>query len=277
MKKNLLYVMFSLLIAFGAKAQEEITIVNPSFELPDGGLKITNPNEMDGWLNDAPDTDSGREASATAPDGAMIGYARNSDGRIYQQVDILTANKTEYVFTMQAMITWNPNPLGYCNTYFSVLDEGDDYVNRVVVDELSTEINAAGFIEISHTYLFDAGHEYEGKVLIIEYAFVTDGAQDGWAGFDDLHLTRDLSTSVKELNDAKLLSVSPNPASESCTISVNSTEVAQYAIYNISGKEVKSGSFSNSCILDLSDLNNGMYLVKVNSKNKSEVAKLIVR
>jgi hypothetical protein len=168
---------------------EVITIVNPSFELPAGEEKISNPNEMIGWHCDKTSgTDSGREWNGTAPDGFMAGYARNSDGRIYQAVDTLTANETRYIFTIMSAITWNPNPRGFCTTYISVMDQGADFSTRTVVDQLSTEIYNGGFAKISHNFLFDFGHVYSDKVVIIEYAFTTDGAADGWAAFDDLHL-----------------------------------------------------------------------------------------
>jgi hypothetical protein len=174
---------------FNTNDSTYIELANPSFELPVGTAKISNPNAMDGWHSDkTTGTDSGREASSNAPDGLMIGYSRNTDGRIYQPVDTLTSDKTLYNLSLMSMITWSPSTLGYCRTYFSVMDLGADYSTRVVIDSLSTIIDNSGFKQITHSYTFDTNHIYAGKVLLIEYAFVTNGTANAWAGFDDFKL-----------------------------------------------------------------------------------------
>jgi hypothetical protein len=253
-------------------------IANPSFELPDNGAKIGNPNNMVGWHSDKTGgTDSGRESNPSAPDGAMSGYSRNSDGRIYQAVDTLTASKGEYNFTIKSKITWNPNPTGYCVTYYSVMDKGADYLTRVVVDSLVTEINGS-WAEITHNYVFDANSAYSGKVLLIEYAFFTVDKKDGWAGFDDLHLIKiDQTTGIEVLPKISFVKIFPNPTSENCILSVNSSNQAQFKIYNIEGKLVKSGNFTDSYNLKLSGLKKGIYLIRVENENKTEVAKLVLK
>jgi hypothetical protein len=280
MKKSLLFVMVSFFIAFAVNAQEVVTIVNPSFELPDGGEKIKDPNLMDGWhSDDNTTTDTGREANAFAPDGAMIGFSRSTDASVYQVVDKLTAAQTEYTFKIKSMITWAPASIteNYCVTRFSVMAEGADYSTRIVVDTMAFVIGTLEFEEFTHTYVFPAGHSHSGKSLLIEYKYIAVGPDAAWAGFDDLKLTKSFTTGVASLNQSKLLNVFPNPASGNCTITMNSNKEAQYAVYSLTGKAVKNGTFTKSYNLNLSGLTKGIYFVKVNGENKTEVAKLVVR
>jgi hypothetical protein len=281
MKKILLFVMCFFLIAFVVEAQTVVTIVNPSFELPDDGAKIKDPNLMDGWHSDITDgtTDSGREANASAPDGLMIGYARNIDGRIFQAVDKLTASETAYTFTISSFVTWAPAEItaSNCVTYFSVMDEGAEFNTRVVVDSLATPIDNIEFQVINHTYVFPAGHSYAGKTLLIEYAYGTEGGVNAWAGFDDLHLTKTAVSGVDDLIQSNLFNVYPNPATDNCVLSASSAKPVQFTLYSSNGKAIKSGSFTKSYNLDLSGLNKGIYMFKVNGENKTELKKIVIR
>ena len=67
MKKKLLLVTLIALWVGAIIAQSvDVPIENHSFELPEGGAKITNPEDMPGWHCDN-STDSGREGNDAAP------------------------------------------------------------------------------------------------------------------------------------------------------------------------------------------------------------------
>ncbi len=67
----------------------------------------------------------------------------------------------------------------------------------------------------------------------------------------------------------------PNPASE--FINIKSLEGANIEIYNIVGKMVKSEvSQSNDHAMNVSNLNSGIYLLKLTSEDKSATKKLII-
>jgi len=73
-----------------------------------------------------------------------------------------------------------------------------------------------------------------------------------------------------------ILSVYPNPASSTLTISsTNEQEVIDVAIFDISGKQVIESTSIN--IIDVSNLKTGMYLVKLSQHEKIEIKKLIIQ
>ena len=61
--------------------------------------------------------------------------------------------------------------------------------------------------------------------------------------------------------------LTPNPATNQLTVSSNSETISQVTIYNVLGQLVMNKSFANnfSETLNISNLNSGMYLVKVNN------------
>jgi hypothetical protein len=81
-----------------------------------------------------------------------------------------------------------------------------------------------------------------------------------------VRLVRDDSsvTGMNEIKDLNIFSVYPNPVSNSCTISFNSSySQATVGVYNLLGDKVKEikASNSSSVEMDLSDLPNGIYIL----------------
>lgn len=62
------------------------------------------------------------------------------------------------------------------------------------------------------------------------------------------------------------LSISPNPASNYLTVSEETT-AKQYEIYNVLGAKISDGSFINSNQINVENLKNGVYLLKVDNYN----------
>lgn len=67
--------------------------------------------------------------------------------------------------------------------------------------------------------------------------------------------------------DPPKVSVYPNPTSDFFGIS-NSTEVAQVAIFNLVGKEMRSFKAEEGIKYNVSDLPNGMYLIQMTNHKK---------
>ena len=79
-----------------------------------------------------------------------------------------------------------------------------------------------------------------------------------------------------EIEAAKAITLSPNPTSNNFTLSANTTKVE---IYSITGQLVKSykSNFSTESQFEISDLNNGIYLVKATDTNDRETTLKLVK
>ena len=111
---------------------------------------------------------------------------------------------------------------------------------------------------IRHAYSFDM--DEEGPVL---HVWFSEGGSTG---------TKDISSDFRTM-------VYPNPAEGRLYIENSSSDKLNYNIYSISGKLVASGQdiSASSTEVDLSDLNNGLYLVKVIIGEQTETHKVVVR
>lgn len=96
-----------------------------------------------------------------------------------------------------------------------------------------------------------------------------DGTLTGFSltGTSSNYVETDNATLSIGKSEANILSVVPNPASSSLTIN-GSFYFDNYSIYNALGKKVFSGSLQNSKSIDISALNQGIYILNL-GENKN--------
>jgi hypothetical protein len=174
-------------------AQVNVPLVNPSFELPLGGAKITtlDNNAIPGWFSDTTYTDTGRETNATAPDGAMIGYTSNKDGSVAQVVEPIAdvANVVTYVLTFDGKKSYGPGTVCQVYTLFSVYS-GNDRTSRVIVDSQAVDITS-NWQTFTHVVQFDANSVYAGDSLVIEYnGYGDEASPNTWVNVDNFRLKK---------------------------------------------------------------------------------------
>lgn len=89
-----------------------------------------------------------------------------------------------------------------------------------------------------------------------------------------------ITTLGVEENELKSLSIYPNPTSNSITISnINQLQLKNASIYDLSGRKIKHVnllSAINETIIDISELQNAMYLLVI-STEKGEITKRIIK
>ncbi len=86
----------------------------------------------------------------------------------------------------------------------------------------------------------------------------------------------DTSLSTSEFNSNEF-SIYPNPVdSEFVTISSSNNDEINVQVFDVLGKQVKNEILSNNR-LDVSNLNSGVYLVKITQNNASTTKKLVIR
>jgi cell surface protein SprA len=97
--------------------------------------------------------------------------------------------------------------------------------------------------------------------------------------FELAFVTTDLSININEFqNDISAISIYPNPSKGELFID-NKNEIINYLkIYDLMGQEVYSIQLlnMNNPIVDISFLNNGMYVLIIDSNNKSHIKKLVI-
>jgi hypothetical protein len=84
-------------------------------------------------------------------------------------------------------------------------------------------------------------------------------------------------SALSEVKNENLISVQPNPANDNITIKLANAEAVNVNIFSVSGELIKDVRINNSTTtVDVSDLSNGIYFVKVLSKEINQTTKLII-
>ncbi len=90
------------------------------------------------------------------------------------------------------------------------------------------------------------------------------------------NITLNVGTLSVDDNWVQSLSIYPNPAKDIINIKLNNYQNTSATLYDISGRlmfEKKLNSDISS--IDVSNLNNGMYLLKINAENKTITKRVI--
>jgi len=83
--------------------------------------------------------------------------------------------------------------------------------------------------------------------------------------------------SAKSLTDTSSdgISIENNPVING-TLNLNKSTNASYSISNINGQTVQSGT-TNGNTIDVSGLNNGLYILQITNQGNTEVKKIIIQ
>ncbi|WP_127844333.1 T9SS type A sorting domain-containing protein [Psychroflexus aestuariivivens] len=145
----------------------------------------------------------------------------------------------------------------------------ENYVFNLDLNELSADFDVI---------LYDAYTETEIVLNDENYSFSIDTSIPESMDSNRFQLTFDnttLSTNNPEL--ANTISLYPNPVKDELNISgLNKFENAEVSVFNMIGQELNNVEFDNEISkLNLSQLSNGVYLVKINTKEGSITKRII--
>lgn len=133
------------------------------------------------------------------------------------------------------------------------------YVNSTLVKTINTGtvnvINSSGTITVNvsgaFTLKFVQANTSSGQIAIDNIVWTT------YTGASAMPK----ETSVVEYK------VFPNPVTDELTITSNNSNANHYALIDMLGKTIESGIFSNEKHINVSNLNNGMYFIKIVDEN----------
>ena len=103
--------------------------------------------------------------------------------------------------------------------------------------------------------------DYEGKNRY-------QGTSKDFGAYEFNEIVTNVSEKMLNNNEPVLY---PNPVIDK--LNVNSTEIVEISIHDITGKLIKTKNNSN--VIDVSDLNKGVYLIKIKLVNSSYTQKFI--
>lgn len=119
-----------------------------------------------------------------------------------------------------------------------------------------------------------------GSKIKFRFEMGTDGCNgvEGWY-LDELYVYNCSTLAVEDVNKQNGISVFPNPTSGFVTIqNTKNSELKTVEIYNVAGQLIKNfklNSGTNKASLDMSQLLNGTYILKVKSESENNTVKVI--
>lgn len=119
-----------------------------------------------------------------------------------------------------------------------------------------------------------------GSKIKFRFEMGTDGCNgvEGWY-LDELYVYNCSTLAVEDVNKQNGISVFPNPTSGFVTIqNTRNSDLKTVEIYNVAGQLIKNfklNSGTNKASLDMSQLLNGTYILKVKSESENNTVKVI--
>jgi len=112
--------------------------------------------------------------------------------------------------------------------------------------------------------------------LLVQYGFSVSGLNGNPAHADELGNARVIpaALAVDQFSDGNF-EIFPNPASENITVQ-SSKNIDHIAVYNVLGQEVVSKNPSASSVkINISNLQNGLYIVKTTMDGKTKTTRIV--
>lgn len=118
-----------------------------------------------------------------------------------------------------------------------------------------------------------------GVKIIFKYKSVTPGPKGAWGAWEvnDVKIVDPSAVGVNSVKESIAVQIYPNPATSKLNVNVGDIS-ASVAIFDITGKMVNSfENVSGNLEMNVNNLNKGVYMVKVNSGNATEVKKVVIK
>jgi hypothetical protein len=208
-----------------------------------------------------------QEGAYSARVGAGVTTAQANDWILSRGVN-LTANQTvDISFYVSAVQTGSTTPARYILTAGTTQNLASQ----------STIATSPGFTNTTfqiNNYSYtapSAGVYYFG----LQNAITTNAAGSVFWAVDNFTVSS-TTASIDEINASDFV-IYPNPANEIIYINSDHQTINDLSVVDINGREVMAASFENvlSATLDISNLSSGIYLITIESNQKSIVKKII--
>jgi len=188
--------VFFILSTFVQTYAQKITVVNPSFEMPDTGkvkgfdglcsdTSWTVLVDIPGWSVDSPDLtqwDSGVEEDASATDGTYRGFLMGGDSAIFQTVTRRVLDGDNIVLTVDVLNVWAAPSFKMQLYYMDENSERMPIITEVKTLTSSMTPNSISFKASEHQDAIG----YQMGILLDN---VSDSAS--WIGIDNVRLIND--------------------------------------------------------------------------------------
>jgi len=154
----------------------------------------------------------------------------------------------------------------------------DDYSNLIAEFILSE--GATAFVNEIEQFSEETANDFNSEFVIYNI-IAEDGTSSEWKIFVPFICDWDPHSSINQINNSSLFKIFPNPNNGTLKLSIELDDIKTFNIevLNVNGKLVKQIEVVNYQIensIDLSELNSGLYYIKVNTAKETMVQKISI-
>lgn len=254
--------------------------------------KFGNPCSCTHWLNQ----DLGATGPFNTTSGGIVGVRLNdsNDDALYQEVAVIPNTSYKLTYTIRIdnsgtsgidlfeirVLKGSGYKSGYTPTYYLESENeikpqngfGYDNLAQVEVAANSIVIDKKQFPGtqnyIAYEVTFSSGSETSIAIFARDIG-------DTSARVDSITLTNEGALSLNDVFKSNLR-VYPNPAQNNVTVKSDGIKIESVEIFDVLGKNVLKSDLVNDKI-NVSNLNSGTYLLRLNSDKSSSTRKLIIK
>lgn len=198
----------------------------------------------------------------------------NEDLLISPAIDLSGAKSGTYITFKQAIKWTTPNVMAENQTLWIT-----DGTNK-------EKINIANYPTGADWVFIDAGNMVvpsaylkAGVQFIFQYKSVTSNADGSWGAWEinNIKVIDPNGTGVESTKESISIKVYPNPATDRLNVNVGDI-TAKVTVFDITGKTISTtDNVSGTFEIDVTNFKKGIYMVKVNSGNATDVKKVVVK
>ncbi len=146
-------------------------------------------------------------------------------------------------------------------------------VDNIASEEMFTSVDGITWIE-KEKYEYE--YDVKGVLRVIAYyEYSVSASTYELITKEFIHYSDDISTFITPDNRISA-SIYPNPAFNILNISVQEVNTFEYKVYNMNGTLVKAGiGNGGNLTVNVSELNRGIYMIKIVSEGKSFTSKFV--
>lgn len=253
-------------------------------------LDLCVTKEVEDDVDEDEETNCDEFATETweATEGDIVGYTQEGEYAIESVTGEWSSHDAAYGYWVGGL-TFNFEPTNQ-TAVFTILNGGCPWSDNSIIINGTTEVNLGGSFPVDidgFTINLDTsipdGDFGDNAELTVEGNFSTitfDGCE---TAISSLCVTKENT----DIDDASITSLSanpahislyPNPATNNIQITAEGA-ITAYTIYSITGEKVTSQRpfSSNNILVDISDLEKGVYLIQVESNNQLNTVRFAKR
>lgn len=208
-------------------------------------------------------------------DGDPVGLGVACSRRIYQKVEGLTIGN-DYTFSVDS----RSEAMGVPSEVF-ILNE--EISTEVGLENGAADSRVDAFLNITNDFNLDSsiftnntlGFTATTTSVVVYIRALGATTEDNEVFYDNFSLVQDATASVDDVF-ASNLKIYPNPANEYITVESRNIKIKSLEIYSLLGQKMKSDLQLKNDKVDISDLSNGLYLLRVSAESGSSTRKIVI-